>query len=245
VRINFPAAPAALILTVVLFGVLFGGCNSDRPQPVTAPPTGGDIQTPPDAPPPRLLLFAQEETRAGVEAVLNTRDMQAALATHPGYLPDIHRAFAIAGYERGHDTQVTFVPMRSEGNPDELILVVHARAGNTVGVHAAVVRRSPPETPGRFQRYGELWISLASDGLDPGVARWTGQQQTDFWHCIIERSATNVVSCAIGCVFTAGGWLPCVVTCSSIGELTTIAGCAARVLINQYRGRYDPKEATP
>ena len=178
--------------------VLFSGCNPDRPQPVTAPGTGADITPPPDAPPPRLLLFASEDARAGVEAILSSREMGTAIERAAGYVPDPYRAFAVAGTERGQDVQVTFLPLLSHSDPDELMMVVHARTGDTAVVHAAVVRRSPPLTPARFERHGSLWVSPVDDGLEPGVARWNDQQVSDFWTCVIDRSATTLVSCAIG-----------------------------------------------
>jgi len=192
-----------------------------------------------------LLLFASEDTRAGIEAVLSTPAMSAAIRGTAGYVLDAGRAFAVAGTERGHDTQLTFVPMLSESDPDELLIVVHARADDVAVVHSAVVRRTPPETPGRFQRHGSLWVLPVDDVIEPDVARWSNEQKSDFWTCVIDRSTTTLVSCAIGCIFTAGGWVPCVVTCGTVGELTTLVGCAARVLVNTLRGRYDPKESQP
>jgi len=191
------------------------------------------------------LLFASDDTRAEVETVLSTPEVQAAVGRAAGYVPDVRRAFAVAGTERGYDVQTTFLPLISEHDPDELRVIVHARTGNTAVVHAAVVRRSPPPAPGRFQQHGSLWVAPVDDAMEPGVERWNDDQKADFWMCVIDRSTTMLVSCAIGCIFTAGGWLPCVGTCASVGELTTVAGCAIRVLINGLRGRYDPKEATP
>jgi hypothetical protein len=121
------------------------------------------------------------------------------------------------------------------------MLVVHMRAGEARVVHAAVVRRTRPDS-GRFRRYGGLWISPADTPASPGEARWGEAQKADFWDCVIDRSASTAVSCAIGCIFTAGGWWACVGGCTTIGEITTLAGCAARVLINTWRGNYEPKE---
>jgi hypothetical protein len=224
--------------------VLFGGCDTEKPEPVTAPASPGDVESPPDTPPPRLLLYADDETRAGVEQALATPGVLAAVSETPRFVPDIRRAFSVTAVEHGNEVQVTFLPLFSDVDPDVLRFVVHARSGATEAVHSVRVRRSAPPADGRFRPLGDLWVALSDGdaGADPG--RWTNEQKSDFWTCVIDRSTTTLVSCAVGCIFTAGGWVPCVLTCGGVGELTVVAGCAARVLINTWRGRYDPKEAT-
>ena len=225
--------------------VLFAGCDSEKPAPVAAPSPPVDIDTPPDTPPPRLLLYAVEDDRARVEPALVNPAVLAAVAAAPRFVPDVRCAFAVAGTARGQDVQVTFLPLRSETEPDLLRLVVHVRSSDTEAVHSALVRRSAPPADRHFQQFGNLWVSLSDDSGLPDAGRWSDDQKSDFWTCVIDRSTTTLVSCAIGCIFTPGGWLPCVVTCGSVGELTVVAGCAARVLINTWRGRYEPRESTP
>lgn len=221
--------------------VLFAGCNDDPPRPVTAPPHR-DVRTPPDEPPPRLLFYADDAARPQLEPALSHPGVAAAAGAAPDYEPDVGRAFALAANVRGRDVQITFLPMPARSDPDELMLVAHVRCGNDEAVQAAMVRRSPPSA-GTFSRHGTLWIAAADAPALPGAARWSDDQKADFWNCVIDRSTTNVVACAIGCVFTTGGWLPCVAGCTTVGEITIIAGCAARVLVNAWMGRYQPKES--
>ena len=221
--------------------VLFGGCNRERPRTVTAPPPT-DVRTPPDEPPPRLLLFADPAQREPVASALSHPDVGAAVDRATGFAPDVDRAFAVAGATHGRSVQVTFLPLHSLSDPDELMLIVRLRAGGAEAVRAARVRRAPA-ADGSFQRHGSLWLSPVDAPAPPGEARWSDDQTADFWNCVIDRSTTNVVSCAIGCVFAVGGWVPCVAGCTTVGELTIIAGCAARVLVNDWRGSYEPKES--